>query len=49
MIILTFINGVLDINIVNTAIVCIAVTGLCTIAYLVIGGIVAICVAAISK
>ena len=49
MIILTFINGILDVNIVNTAIVCIAVTGLCTIAYLGIYGIGAIFVAAISK
>jgi hypothetical protein len=49
MIILTFMNGILDINILNTTIVCIAITGLCTIEYLGIAGIVALCAAVISR
>jgi hypothetical protein len=35
MIVLTFINGVLDVNIINTAIVCIAITTITAVVYFV--------------
>jgi hypothetical protein len=41
MIILTFIEGALDINIVNTAIVCICVSGITAIVSLLIAGVAA--------